>query len=488
MCQRLQTLQGELTGSESNKLQSLQEHLAAVQRENSNLQCEIEVLEGENSRRTTDIDILESENNRLRTDVEMTAQSTQILEAEKESSLMEIQRLEQGRDRLGSEVQVYITQRDEALEEIRVLQRRLHEVEMQQTPSDTVMSAELADEELDWGSEGSKEQEHIQRSSSVDSALQKELDSLKQQCIDSEKEINTLTDELQASKIKCGKLLQKLKASQSKSESLLKDVERLKSNKGGLSNLDQALQDEYKSQVNQAQTDRDELKQRIEVVIKENEQLSKQSEVLKDAQDRLLEMKEDQGVLLRGLKSRNKELESEVSSMEWRITELEETVELSSPALGGSPTPAKMTPPSSASPIHASTGDTKQLRDQVIALETQLDELSSSNMKIESLNKDLQERITELDEIYRQLALEKESLECEVSNTRKETTKASQDVNVYKEAFIQQQEQFEKLTDEKNSLNQKFDEVQYERRAIATEYNALYHDVTEMQKDHAALK
>ncbi|XP_018022149.1 protein lava lamp isoform X2 [Hyalella azteca] len=539
---RLQSLVLELEESQeardskaAGQLGSLEESLGLLRRENSTLRSELEVMEGENSRRSTDIEILESENTRLRTDLETSSQAAQMLEAEKESLVVEIQRLETGMKRLREQV----AQGDEALtqssDQIRALHEQLlatqeqlmhqqqlsaqqHEqltaaelklqeqlVELQQqqlstqlaeaaaqqclqaqeaksTAGPAIEAHELHEEELDWGSEGCKDVEHLQRSSSQDASLREEVRTLKEQLIAAEKERNGLSDDLQAAKIKSGKLLQKVKGLQSANEALQKDVSKLKS-KGGLSDLDQALEEEFKHQVAQAQAERDELKQKLEEFVKEKDQLTRQNEVLKDAHDRLIEIKEDQEAQIRVFSIRNQDLEANVGSLEWRISELEETVE------------EERRRPRATSEATMKEGDeqpssedTKHLKDRIIALESQLDELSSNYMKIESLNKDLNGRLGELEAENARLLSIKESLDAELKLSQQTNIKANEDVGVYKEAFIEQQGQFEKLTEEKNSLSNDLGATDYQLRTMKSAYNALFEEHEEMKADNAAMK
>lgn len=496
----------------------LEGELAQHQRENTTLRSELEVMEGENSRRTTDLDILESENTRLRTDMDAVTQSTQILEAEKESLVMETQRLEREKQDLKNETLQYSEGSAQASEQVRLLheqlmmsqqqtvtsqqhiaaleqqltatqqqamlqQQAIQPVAVQETVEMQQMAEVGAEDEVDWGSEGSKEVEHVQRSSSHDPSLQEEVRTLKEQLIAVEKERNALADDLQAAKIKSGKLLQKMKALQSSNETLQKDISKLK-NKGGLSDLDLALEEEYKSQVSKAHSERDELKQKLEDVVKEKDHVSRQSEVLKDGHDRLIEMKEDQETQIRVLRSRNEVLETSVNSLEWKVSELEEVVEEERKRSGGAGSGIHSLPPVAVD----NSGDSKQLSDQIIALEAQLDELSSSNMKIESLNKDLNERLVELEAENERLLLTKETLEGENTQLKESNTKANKDVGVYKEAFIEQQDQFEKLTDEKTTLSNDLDATDYQLRTLKSAYNALFMEQEELKKDGASFK
>ncbi|KAF2353802.1 hypothetical protein FHG87_015443 [Trinorchestia longiramus] len=551
-CNRLRSLVMELEEAETQKRSNaevqvarMEEELELQRRDNITLRSELEVMEGENSRRSTDLEILESENLRLRADLETANQAAQILEAEKESLVVETQRLERERESLRERTEqsnaacahsaeqvrtlheqlmtaqqqlmqqhqqqqqfMQQQQQQRALHEQFELQRQQEQMAIQQNQASLLQTETAAEQqsavqqvhlvqqavesgvevtgfqdedELDWGSEGRKEVEHIQKSSSQDAFLREEVKSLKEKLIAIEKERNGFAEDLQAAKIKSGRLLQKIKGLQSVNEALQKDVSKLKS-KGGLSDLDQALEEEFKAQVSKAQGERDELKQRLEEVVKEKDHIARQGEVLKDANDRLVEMKEDQDAQIRVLKSRNQDLESAVSSMEWKISELEEAVEEER----GRPAGERHLSP--LADELASSEASKQLRDQVIALEAQLDELSSSNMKVESINKDLNERRAELESENERLLSLKEALEAEVVQLKEANTKADKDVDVYKEAFIEQQSQFEKLTDEKNTLSNDLDASEYDLKTLKSAYNALFIEHEEIKTDNVSMK
>ena len=489
---------------DSSLIVSHREQLQQLERENATLRSELEVMEGENSRRTTDIEILDSEITRLRTDIDMTTQASQVLEAEKESLILELGKLEKERDAVTSQLQQVEVEKKEMMKEVEYLRSQLLLGQQsiafasQDTESISIDPGVVVvdEEEVDWGSEGSKEVEHIQRSVSRERSCEDEISKMKQELIVLEKNKLAISEELQASKVKCGKLLQKLKSCQSKNETLQAEIDKLRAAKGGLSDLDQAIEEEFKAQVEKAQQERDELKQRLEGVLNEKDSLAQQCDVLKDAQDRYLDMKEDQDMQIRSLYNKNQELESMVNSMEWKISEMEEALEegknlppsMSSQEVesssGGSPHRpgiSRSISPEDGGVCSSPVDTNSQSRDEIIALETQLDEMSSSNMKIESLNKDLTERVAELEAINQKLAEEKAKLEADLGSLRQGSDKDSKNVAVYKEAFIEQQKQFENLTDEKATLDQELEKANYYVRYWQSEYNSLFADHSEME-------
>ena len=316
-----------------------------------------------------------------------------------------------------------------------------------------------------------------------DASLIEEVRCLKQQLIESEKEKNQSENELQAAKVKCGKLLQKVKSFQSKNEALQKEVDRLKSMKSGLSDLDQALEEEFKAQVFKAQTEKDELKQRLDEVLREKDTLGQQCEVLKDGHERFIEMKENQDTELRILKSRNRELESSVNSMEWRISELEEALEQQQQSSSkAESTSASYTPSESQGSLDVSSSE---MRDRVTALESQLDELSSSNMKVESIKKDLEVQVEEMRVENEKLKQEREDLANQVAKMLEDKSKALKEVETYKEAFIQQQEQFERLTDEKNAMEKSLCDAINSERYVKQELREMNAETENLRQQYS---
>ena len=418
-----------------NSEQLLREQISDLQRENTNLRCELEVFEGETSRRYTDVQILESESTELHTEIEHSKESLEMALAEKESLAMQMSELENGRISLLAELQECQMARDNSLLEIDTLRQKLTVLEEKQLPCSAEKSipqqvqaeeSKLSFSEIDdddWGTEGQKVQDHMQQSGADNKEMSQEIDNLKLSLIEIEKEKNVASEELQASKVKCGKLLQKLKATQTKNESLLKEVEKLKGNKKGLmTDLDDAIEQEYKSQIDKANSECGELKQKLEEVIKEKDGIHKQCEVLKDAQDRMLAMKEDQDMQLRNYAAKNDSLAASVTTMEWRISELEEMV------------------PNEGDEVQGSDAEQGTLKHRISSLETEIKELTTTNTEITSLNKDLNIRITELENSSIDLQREKHQMQ-PPSSSEKLLKSSPEDIDSYKDIYLALQQQ-----------------------------------------------
>jgi len=452
-----------------------QQQLESLQRECGVLRCEVEVLEGENSRRSTDIQILEEELRGASAERDRSLQAERRLTEEREGLERQLREALEERERIKGELSECQFARDDAFAKISHLQSLLESSNAElnkyienahtavaasgESPNKervqekSSFSLSEADDDGGWG----KAEDFMPQDSSG------EVNELKLRVIDLEKERNALSDELQASKVKCGKLLQKLKAAQTKNETLQKEVG--KGSKTSFDGLDEAIEQEYKSQVKHAQGERDELKQKLEDVLREKDQLGRQCEVLRDGHESFLEMKEAQELELRRLTARNAQLEESASSMEWRISELEEMAE-------GGPREAP-----------AEEGG-RELKDQVVALESQLDELSSTNMKIEGLNNDLNARIAELEKANEELSLAQRSAENSAENSG-ESAKVSSvgDVESYKEVYMSLQRQYENLVDQNSGLQERYQELYYDKTSLAAAYNSIYSEMADLERE-----
>merc|ERR1740123_242699 len=129
----------------------------------------------------------------------------------------------------------------------------------------------------------------------------------------------TLTVLWRAAKLKNGKMLVKVKT-------LTKEVETLKKKKpsqssSGFDDLDRAMEDELKSQADKAFKEAAEVRKEIEAVKQEKEALLKKSETLESGNLRMVEMKEKQDFEMEFLTTKNKELDSQVSGLQWSLAE-----------------------------------------------------------------------------------------------------------------------------------------------------------------------
>lgn len=482
-----------------------------LEQESNQLRSELEVMEGEHGRLQCDYSVLEGENNRVRGEYEALSQANQMTEAEKESLESEVQRLTAQNTTIASEskhlrdeiqrltevstsAETEINRLRVEIERFRSLDSQYRELEgkyselqtqvasFETIPSNKNVSATepynlLA--EVDWSAEGQIEDEHLLQSS-ADAKYQEEIDSLKEKLISLEKEKNSIYDELQAAKLKSGKMLQKLKLTQNKNEALNKEVQKLKAKAGGFSDLDQALEEEWKAQVSKAETERDELKQKLDEAESEKEHLASQIDVLTVAQEKYLELKEDQDHTMQLLRTHNKELEGQVHALEWRVSELEESLEEQQ----------KTESPSVSSPSVQSTQEAQKpsqtseelttLSEQVSALQQEIQVLKSENAKLEACNKDLEEKVA-------QLSTDNESFQSLLQSLREAKTKAESDINTYKTSYIELDSEHTSLKKEKEKINEELRELKYTHDSLEAAYNSMfseYNDLRDVSDSH----
>ena len=167
-----------------------------------------------------------------------------------------------------------------------------------------------------WGGEESS----IEQVPDAVNQLELEISSLRQQINALEAAKQAADTEVNNSKLKNGKLLVKVKA-------LTKQVESLKKAGGGGSvsdDLDRALEEEMHNQVSKAKVEVKEIKAELETLKAEKSALEKRADTLESANDRLVEMKEQQDVEVEFLRTRNKEIKGQVDGLQWQLAEVEE--------------------------------------------------------------------------------------------------------------------------------------------------------------------
>ncbi|MPC16480.1 hypothetical protein E2C01_009306 [Portunus trituberculatus] len=476
-----------------------------LEQESNQLRSELEVMEGEHGRLQCDYSVLEGENSRARGEYEALSQANQMTEAEKESLESEVQRITAQNTNIASEnkhlrdeiqrltevstsAETEINRQRVEIERFRSLDSHYRELEgkytelqnqvasLETTPSSkNVPASEPYDllAEVDWSAEGQIEDEHVLQSS-ADTKYQKEIDCLKEKLITLEKEKNSIYDELQAAKLKSGKMLQKLKLTQNKNEALNKEVQKLKAKAGGFSDLDQALEEEWKAQVSKAEAERDEMKQKIDEMESEKENLVSQIDVLTAAQEKYLELKEDQDHTLQLLRTHNKELEGQVHALEWRVSELEENLEEHQ----------KTESPSPSSPaIVQSTLETKEptpppevgtLSKEVSALQQEITILKSENSRLETYNKELEEKIA-------QLNTDNDSFQSIIQSLREAKAKAEIDIKNYKTTYIELDSEHTSLKKEKEKVNEELKELTYTHNTLEAAYNSMFSEYNDLR-------
>merc|ERR1719150_877561 len=171
-----------------------------------------------------------------------------------------------------------------------------------------------------WGVEQSELQGEPSANQEDVLALETEISELKEKIRNIEFDKTKLQEELNAAKLKNGKMLVKVKT-------LTKEVETLKKKKpssSGFDDLDRAMEDELKSQAERAIKEASEVRKEIELLKQEKETLLKKSETLESGNLRLVEMKEKQDFEMEFLTTKNKELDSQVSGLQWSLAEVEE--------------------------------------------------------------------------------------------------------------------------------------------------------------------
>merc|ERR1712223_2033427 len=171
-----------------------------------------------------------------------------------------------------------------------------------------------------WGVEQSELQGEPSANQEDVLALETEISELKEKIRNIELDKSKLQEELNAAKLKNGKMLVKVKT-------LTKEVEAFKKKKSassGFDDLDRAMEDELKSQADKALKEAAEARKEVDVVKQEREVLQKKCETLEAGHLRLVEMKEKQDFEMEFLSNKNKELDSQVSGLQWSLAEVEE--------------------------------------------------------------------------------------------------------------------------------------------------------------------
>ena len=510
-------------------------------RENSQLRSELEVMEGEHSRLRTDFEILESESNRMRGEVEMLTQANQIVEAEKESFETEVQRLTAKNislasesDHLRDETQRLSEMETSAESEINRLRAEIENLkqvyieyeDLQKQNKELILRVEsmegstaeseqhsLVVEELDWGTEGKIEAEHLQQSF-PDQQLHDEISSLKEKVIELEKERNQLSEELQAARLKHGKGLQKLKILQGKNEKLQKE---LKAKMGGFSDLDQALEEEWKARISTIESERDEFKLKLDEQEKEKTATLNQLDVLQDAQEKYLELKESQDNTIQFLTVTNKSLTSQVEALEWKLSELEEQIkeqELSS--LQGSDPFSSKESSTVLTEISSSEGNEMHstLKKQVEALHEDVQNLSTENQLLKESVKSFEDQIISLTEenqtlgakltyltdkeksnisdvtleLSEDLKIRNEELAAEIKALKELVQKAETDTQTYKSSYVELHDEHETLKDAKKSLEDHIKKIEYQHLTMKAAYDTLYDEYQQLQDSRDNLK
>ncbi|KAK8392943.1 hypothetical protein O3P69_013161 [Scylla paramamosain] len=496
--QENENLQGEIVGIRSQ--------YQRLEQESNQLRSELEVMEGEHGRLQCDYSILEGENSRVRGEYEALSQANQMTEAEKESLESEVQRITAQNTTIASEnkhlrdeiqrltevstsAETEINRQRVEIERFRSLDSHYRELEgkytelqsqvasLETTPSSKNVSASepydlLA--EVDWSAEGKIEDEHVLQSS-ADTKYQEEIDCLKEKLITLEKEKNSIYDELQAAKLKSGKMLQKLKLTQNKNEALNKEVQKLKAKAGGFSDLDQALEEEWKAQVSKAEAERDEMKQKIDEMESEKENLVSQIDVLTAAQEKYLELKEDQDHTLQLLRTHNKELEGQVHALEWRVSELEESLEEHQKTESTSPSsPATVRGTLETKEPTPTPEEVGTLSEQVLALQQEITILKSENSRLETYNKELEEKIA-------QLSTDNDSFQSIIQSLKEAKTKAETDINNYKTTYIELDSEHTSLKKEKEKVNEELKELTYAHDTLEAAYNSMFSEYNDLR-------
>ena len=153
--------------------------------------------------------------------------------------------------------------------------------------------------------------------------LELEISDLRQQIKGLEASKETAETEVNNSKLKNGKLLVKVKALTKQVETL-KQQQRSGSSAGGGDDLDRALEEEMNNQVKRAKAEVQEISAELENVKTEKAGLEKRADTLTAANNRLVEMKEQQDSDLELLRTRNKEIREQVDGLQWQLAEIEE--------------------------------------------------------------------------------------------------------------------------------------------------------------------
>ena len=204
-----------------------------------------------------------------------------------------------------------------------------------------------------WGVEQSELQGDASTNQEDLLALETEISQLREKIRSVEADKAKLQEELNAAKLKNGKMLVKVKT-------LTKEVETLKKKKpspSGFDDLDRAMEDELKSQAEKALKEAAEARKEIEVVKQEKEALLKKSETLEAGNLRMVEMKEKQDFEMEFLTTKNKELDSQVSGLQWSLAEVEERRE------------EEVNELTSKLAVLTSTGDTEEMDSAAIRLQ-----------------------------------------------------------------------------------------------------------------------
>merc|ERR1719150_1858096 len=273
-----------------------------------------------------------------------------------------------------------------------------------------------------WGVEQSELQGEPSANQEDVLALETEISELKEKIRSVEAEKGKLQEELNAAKLKNGKMLVKVKT-------LTKEVETLKKKKpssSGFDDLDRAMEDELKSQAERAIKEASEVRKEIELLKQEREVLQKKCETLESGHLRLVEMKEKQDFEMEFLSNKNKELDSQVTGLQWSLAEVEERREeevneltsklavLTSSEDGENDSAAiRLQVASLTAQLEASTSETDRLRSDLTTLTKAREAAEQEVILVRGQAVDLQDLLDRLRE-------EKEELEIQCRGIKEE--------------------------------------------------------------------
>ena len=181
-----------------------------------------------------------------------------------------------------------------------------------------------------WGSEEAHlEEEHMQKQketllcTETSDVLKDRVVTLENHITNVQAEKEKLVEELRTAQVHSGKMLKKLKDLKLKDDSLLKENVELqqKLSDKNFGNLDQAIEEELKH-IDTLEKELRGMRNVKDTACSEEELLESHVDVLACVNERLVEMKERQGIDIEVCKQRNRDLSNQVQLLEWRIGEL----------------------------------------------------------------------------------------------------------------------------------------------------------------------
>merc|ERR1712013_180570 len=289
-----------------------------------------------------------------------------------------------------------------------------------------------------WGVEQSELQGEPSANQEDVLALETEISELKEKIRNIELDKSKLQEELNAAKLKNGKMLVKVKT-------LTKEVETLKKKKpasSGFDDLHRAMEDELKSQADKALKEAAEARKEVDAVKQEREVLQKKCETLEAGHLRLVEMKEKQDFEMEFLSNKNKELDSQVSGLQWSLAEVEERREeevneltskltvLTSSEDGENDSAAiRLQVASLTAQLEASTSETDRLRSDLTTLARAREAAEQEVTLVRGQAVDLQDLLDRLREEKEELEIQCRGLKVEGGGGFDEIQRLNQSLN-----------------------------------------------------------